>query len=289
MTAPRPADERRRFAAPDPIPKLLRELIHERTGLYFESDRFDLMLEKLEPRLEAHRLTSYLDYYYLLKYDSGGSEEWRRLLDAYSVQETYFWRESDQIRALVDHIVPQWFQRTHEPLRVWSSACATGEEPYSIAMALEEGGWGSHPIEITGSDASEAALAKARAATYRERSFRMLPAALRARYFKPGPEGEVLRPDIASRVRFRWHNLVNADDYSQMGQLNVIFCRNVFIYFSPQAITRVTSLFARHLPPHGHLFIGASESLLKLTTLFDLREIAGAFVYARREKEKATA
>lgn len=265
----------------DPVLILLRDLVHDRTGVFFETDRLDLMLDKLRARMAAVGAGSYLDYYYTLKYDERGPEEWRRVMDAFSVQETYFWREADQIRALVERVVPAWFKRTDDPLHIWSAACATGEEPYSLAIALEEGGWGGHPIEIHASDASEAALAKARAGVYRERAFRVLPELLRQRYFRATEDGWALRPEILAKVKFRWANLADRASYADLPMTPVIFCRNVFIYFSPASITRVAHAFAERMPPQGCLFIGASESLLKLTTRFDLQEINGAFVYVR--------
>src|SRR5690606_339257 len=156
--------------APEPVPRLLRDLIHERIGVYFESSRLDSLLEKLADRARTRQCATFLDYYYLLKYEETGDDEWLRVMDAFSVQETYFWRELDQINALVNVVVPAWFQNHSGTLRIWSAACATGEEPYSIAIALKEAGWGNHPIEIYASDASEAALAKARGGIYRERS-----------------------------------------------------------------------------------------------------------------------
>lgn len=268
-------------AAQEPVLQLLRDLVHERTAVYFDNERLDLMLDKLQERFAAVGCRSYLDYYYLLKYDDHGAGEWRRVMDAFSVQETYFWREFDQVRALVGHVVPAWFKRNATPLHLWSAACATGEEPYSIAMALSEAGWGGHPIEIHAIDASEVALAKARAGIFRDRSFRALPAHLRERYFEPQAEGFKIRPEIANRVHFTWANLADPATYATLPPPAVIFCRNVFIYFSPQSISRVAATFAGLLPPSGHLFIGSSESLLKLTNRFELQELGGAFVYVR--------
>ena len=282
-TAPSPST----FAplpAPPPVPQLLRDLVHERTGVYFETERFDTLLEKLEGRARAHGCTSYLEYYYVLKYEEKGPEEWRRVMDAFSVQETYFWREFDQVRALADVVVPAWFKRNTGPLRIWSAACATGEEPYTLAMALNEAGWGHHPIEIHASDASEAALEKARAGVYRERSFRALPVHLRQKYFTSCAGGHRISPEIASRVTFRWANLVAPSAIADLTTCAVIFCRNVFIYFSPTAITRVIHSFADGMPGEGCLFVGTSESLLKLTDDFDLQEIGGAFVYVRKSR-----
>ena len=276
------SSEPKRTPTAEPVLLLLRDLVHERTAVYFESDRLDLMLDKLSDRLKASGCRSYLDYYYLLKYDEHGTAEWRRVMDALSVQETYFWRELDQVRALVDHVVPAWFQKTSAPLQIWSAACASGEEPYSIAIALNEAGWGGHPIEIYALDASETALVKARTAIYRERAFRSLLADLRQRYFSKHPDGLALREDIKARVNFRWGNLADRATYDDLPGTPVIFCRNVFIYFSAGAITRVAGIFADHMPAGGHLFIGSSESLLKLTNRFDLHEIGGAFVYVRQ-------
>jgi chemotaxis protein methyltransferase CheR len=266
----------------DAVARLLRDLIHEQTGLFFEDDRLGLMLEKLADRMAATACKSPLDYYYILKYGETNPAEWQRVLDAFSVQETYFWREMDQIRTLVDVVVPAWFKRESYPLRIWSAACATGEEPYTIAIALQEAGWGNHPIEILASDGSEAALAKVQTGVYRERSFRALPAHLRAKYFVPVPGGSRLEEAIQRKVTFRRANLALPFETAPLAQSPVIFCRNVFIYFSAQSITRVVASFASVMPDDGYLFVGASESLLKLTQAFELQEIAHAFVYVRK-------
>lgn len=269
---------------PDAVPVLLRDLVHERIGLYFDESRFDMMIEKLQPRAALHQCASYLDYYYLLKYDEKGPEEWRRVMDVFSVQETYFWREFDQVNTLVQNIVPEWFRNHDRPLKIWSAACATGEEPSSILMALIEAGWGSYPIQIVASDASEAALAKAQTGVYRERSFRTLSPALRAKYFKAQSDGDKLKPEIASRINYRWANLVDPTSFEDLRDVDVVFCRNVFIYFSPTVISRVVASFAKQMSPESHLFVGASESLLKLTDAFELQELGGAFVYGRRKE-----
>lgn len=275
------------LSVPEGVPVLLRDLIHERTGLYFEPDRFDTLLDKLRDRALHHGCQSYLDYYYILRYGAGPPDEWLRVMDAFSVQETYFWRELSQIRTLTHTLVPRWFKSHSLPLRIWSAACASGEEPYSIAMALIEAGFGSAQIEIQASDASEAALEKARRAVYRERSFRALPPELRSRYFTPVSDGWKLSPEVTRRVTFRRANIVVADEIADLARAPVIFCRNVFIYFSAEAIRRTLSSFAEHMPDGGHLLVGASESLLKLTQEFELHEINDAFAYVRRQRPLA--
>jgi chemotaxis protein methyltransferase CheR len=264
---------------PEGIQRLLRDLIHERTGLFFEDSRMNLLLEKLEPLAQARGFESFLGYYYALKDQNHG--EWDLAWEALSVQETYFWREAAQLDALVEVIVPAWFRKNSLPYRVWSAACATGEEPYSIAMALAEAGLGDRPIEIVGSDASFAGLEKAQRAVYREKSFRALPAGLREKYFAPAAGGWKLSPDIVRRVAFKQANLFEPGEIASLAWVQAIFCRNVFIYFSPHAIRQTVAMMAAKMPPGGYLFVGASESLLRMTADFELREVGGALVYAR--------
>lgn len=269
----------RALRVPDGISRLLRDLIHSRTGIFFEDSRMDLLLEKLEPMAQRRGCHSFLEYYYALKDNDHG--EWEQAWDALSVQETYFWREMAQVKALVEIVVPEWFQKTSLPFRIWSAACATGEEPYTIAMALAEAGFGNHPIEIVASDASPAALDKAQSGIYRERSFRTLPPDLREKYFEAVPGGWEISPEIKKRVTFMRVNLLELGEIAPLARVQAIFCRNVFIYFSRHTIRQTVAMIAVRMPPSGCLFVGASESLLRLTTDFELKEIGGALVYVR--------
>src|SRR6185369_2524774 len=155
----------------------------------------------------------------------------KKVIDAVTVQETFFWREIDQIHALVDILVPEWAARGYgEPLRIWSAACATGEEPLTIAMALSEAGWFERiPIEIYATDGSGAALQKAKDGRFRERAFRNLPLALRTKYFRQ--EGNMWRvdPELHSHIRWGVANLVNRSEILRFAASQFIFCRNVFI------------------------------------------------------------
>lgn len=274
-------DVGRKLLVPAGIQQLLRDLIHERAGIYFEPARFDTLVEKIEPLALARECRSLLDYYYLLKYEENGMEDWARLMDALAVPETYFWREMSQIHFLANTYVPEWFKKTSAPLQIWTAASSTGEEPYTIVMALLEAGWGSSPIQVVASDGSPAAIEKSRAGVYRDKSFRAIPPNLKHKYFSPaGSEWKISR-EVSSRVTFHRANLLATDEISSFARSPVIFCRNVFIYFSPHAIRQTVATFASRMPSGGHLFVGASESLLKLTTDFELREKGDAFVYVR--------
>ena len=262
---------------------LLRDIIRDRIGVSFDDDKRDLLAGKLADRLHALSLSSFLDYYYLLKYGPGSDEEWPQLTDTLSVQETYFWREFDQIRALVDVLIPEHVAANRGPIRVWSAACATGEEPLSIALALEEAGWFNRAkVEVWASDVSAAALEKARAGIYRERSFRALPPELRAKYFTPVVSGWKVAQNLHARVHFVQANLLEQSDINTLATAPFVFCRNVFIYFSAATIKKVVRHFAECMPRPGFLFPGVSESLLRATTDFQLEEVGQAFVYVKR-------
>jgi chemotaxis protein methyltransferase CheR len=265
------------------VTTVMRDAIHECLGLTYEPSQFDQLTDRLAPLVIARGLTSFMDYYYVLKY-SEDATEWGRVMDALAVQETYFWREIDQVRAMVEEVVPALVANSGgRPLRIWSAPCATGEEPLTIAMLLAEQGWfGRAAIEIKGSDASPAAIAKARAGVYGPRAFRNLPRALQEKYFsRSGEKSWTVSPDLQRRITYDVVNLVDADAVASHASAPIIFCRNVFIYFSDKSVRRAVDAFARAMPDPAFLCVGVSESLLRLATRFELREIGGAFVYVR--------
>ena len=261
---------------------LLRDLIHEHTGVFFDDQRIASLGDRLGPLVANRGFDSYLDYYYLLKYDVEAVSEWACVMDAISVPETYFWLEIDQMIAVVDHIVPALMRTRVRPVRIWCAPCASGEEPLTLAMLFDHRGR-SLDVEITASDGSPAALDAARAGLYRERSFRALPLEFRNRYFTAEGSRWRIRPDIYQRV-LSWTQ-VNLADRSQVGAhaaADIIFCRNVFIYFSDDAIRRVAEFMADRMPEPAYLCVGASESLLRITDRFELEQVADAFVYVKR-------
>jgi chemotaxis protein methyltransferase CheR len=254
--------------------------------MFFDNGKSDLLLDKLSPLVIERGFSSYLDYYYLLKYDPAAPAEWQNVMNTLSVQETYFWREIDQVRALVQVLLPQRQNQVgRSKLRIWSAACATGEEPLTIAIALNEAGWFEKAsIEILASDASSKAIERAMHGVYKERAFRNLPAHLRARYFEPEGSGWRVRSDIHSRIKWSIANLMDESQIAPLAAADFIFCRNVFIYFSETNIGRTVRSFAKFIRPPGYLFVGAAESLLRLTTDFMLSEVDNAFVYVKSQR-----
>lgn len=265
--------------------EILRDLVQTRTGMLYDDTRLHFLRDRIVPLALERGFDSLLDYYYLLKYDQDADGEWLRVIDALAVQETYFWREYEQVSALVDTVIPSLMAAGRTHIRIWSMPCATGEEPLSIAMALEEACLFSKvDLEVHASDASEAALQRARAGTFGARAFRQLPPALRDQYFTQTAANEwTVHRQLHQRVRsWRRLNAVQPDEWGSEADADVIFCRNLFIYFNSATVERVVAAFADRMRTPGYLCIAAAESLLRLDTPFALEDVGGALVYVRR-------
>ena len=264
------------------VSTLLMDLIHEHLGLQYSPTDADQVGDRLAPLVVERGLASFMDYYYVLKY-TPEPDDWSKVMDALAVQETYLWREIDQLRAVVDVLVPSLVTaHPGRPLRIWSSACASGEEPLTVAILLEEAGWFDRaPIELVASDASPAAITRARKGVYTQRSFRNLPVALKEKYFVAHDNHWTVIPELHRRVSYDLVNLVAEGEVFRYASAPVILCRNVFIYFSDRSIQRTVAMFGRAMPSPSYLCVGVSESLLRRTSTFSLQEIGGAFIYAK--------
>jgi chemotaxis protein methyltransferase CheR len=258
---------------------LLRDLIEEVTGNYYSDQNLDLLAMKLENRLAELGLLTYLDYYYLLRYDPAREQEWPLLESAVTVNETYFWRESAALRLAARELLPEIRARQKRPPRIWHAACASGEEAYSMVMALQEAEYGG-PVDILASDLDRKVLEMARIAIYRERSVRPLPPGWLERYFEALPgERWALKPEVAGRVSFRRLNLIDGSELERLPQYDLIFLRNVLLYFRSQRVLELLERLKRVLSPGGCLMVGASESLLRFAPPLDFEERRGVVLY----------
>lgn len=264
---------------------LLRDLIASRTGVFYDENRRDLLLDRVAGLMAERGLTSLLDYYYLLKYDPDPTRAWAELRDRLAVPETYFWRQAEQFETLVKIIAPLYEKRSGG-LRIWSAACCSGEEPLTIAMALDLAGWFDRmPIRIVGSDASAALVERARHGLFGERSMRNLSSDIVDRYFSREGNRWKISPEIHGRVTFTTANLMDEEEVAPLAAAaDVVFCRNVLIYFSDAAIRQVAGNLAAHLPDDAFLFLGASESLMRIQTPFQMEEVGSSFVYRKAIK-----
>lgn len=262
--------------------ELLRDFIHLKTGIYFEDGKADVLADKIANRLIENNLTSFLDYYYKLKYEND-PDEWKELINAITINETYFYREYPHIKILIERIIPEYFEKfPNIPLRIWSGACSTGEEPLSIAIALTEAGYyEKYPINIFASDINPFSIESAKKGLFKERSFRVLPSDLKEKYFIKEDKVYRIKQEILEKVIFRVKNLMDFDELSFLYFSNVIFVKNILIYFSDFSIRRLIDYLYSKMPGESYLFVGISESLLKYQPKFELVEVDGYFIYKK--------
>ena len=264
-----------------------RALIYQKTGIHMREGKQILVSNRLRKRVVQLRLSTYEEYLALLTSGSDGEKEMVHFIDAVSTNETYFFREDNHFSALSRIVLPEQFKAGGK-VRIWSAGCSTGEEVYTLRMVADEAARaaGAPPVEIIGTDISTTVIARAREGIYGERALRLVPRPLLGRYFVPCDEGRwQVNPETRARVDFRVHNLFT--DPPPGERINVIFCRNVMIYFDKPTQTKlVDGIFARAIHPDGYLFIGHSESLSGFTKCFAYVSALKAPIY-RRKKEAA--
>jgi chemotaxis protein methyltransferase CheR len=276
--------------------RLLQELILEHCGISLGADAGFLFERRLGPRLDALSLGTYLEYYHHLSYDLDAAAELEECVERITTHETYFFREQFQLDAFRQEIVPALVRGRKPPLTprpsgpeppplaVWSAGCSTGEEAYTIAMLLVEAA--PHvAAHVVGSDISPKVLTTAQQAVYGPASFRTTPDAVRDRHFEPvGASQWRVAPAIRRMCSFVRLNLLDVPRYPLPpagGRFAAIFCRNVLMYLSGRARHRIVEGFFDALAPGGYLLLGHSESLLNVTTRFDLVQLSSDLVYRR--------
>lgn len=273
----------------DEVFRLLRDLISDYCGIYFDDASKYLIERRLSRRVLLNRLDDFRDYYRLLLYDRRRDEELSAIVDILTVNETYFFREQNQLKAFVDEICLELksLRSDTRRLRIWSAGCASGEEPYTIAMLLLDNlgmfdGWN---IEVVASDINQRVLHLARRGVYRKSSFRSTDERFIRRYFIEEGNGDyTLKDEVKKLVTFSSINLLDAIKTRFIGSMDVIFCRNVLIYFHPDAKKKVIEMFYQRLNDGGYLLLGHAESLMNLSTDFALKHLKSDMVYQKPRK-----
>ncbi len=263
---------------------LFNELFSSNFGLYFPEHKLEILESRLLPRLRANGVHRFIDYYLLLQYDL--ARELDPLTRAITNNESYFFRETAQFEALNGDKLDELCQSGPRPgkLRLLSAGCSSGEEPYTLniftrgfPVALRPG-----VLEIDGIDIDSERLGMARRALYRPTSLRALTAEQTTRYFaRRGAEGFELRPAYRRGVRFLRGNILGGGSSSTFDSYDIVFCRNVLIYFSEPALKAAIENFARIVRPGGMLFLGHSESIIGLTTAFQAERFGPCIAYRR--------
>jgi chemotaxis protein methyltransferase CheR len=259
---------------------ILSALIEERCGLHYELAELDIIADKLSTRAVEAGFESLLDYYYYLRYDAAAAGELDALVDALVVNETYFFRELESLRRAVSDFIAPVVAAGGRP-RVWSAACATGEEPFTLAMLLADRGI-LDKVEIVASDISTRALARAASGEYGSRSLRQIPPdGIADRWLVKSESRIRVRDELRGAIQWRRLNLVDTDFAAALGAFDVILCRNVLIYFRDETAIKVLRRLTAALRPGGALLVGVSESLLRFGTSLSCEERGRVFFYRK--------
>lgn len=272
------------IALPDDVFRLIRDIIKDYCGLFFDDTSRYLLEKRLSRRIRNHHLSDFRDYYRFIRYDKRAEEELTAIMDVLTVNETYFFREQNQLNAFSEEILEELktVNRDHRMLRVWSAGCSTGEEPYTIAMLINENGhFNGWDIEIHGSDINQRVLQTARRGVYRSNSFRTTERYFVNKYFIE-EDGSFRISDAAKKhVNFSYLNLLDPFKSKFLGKMDVIFCRNVLIYFDNTSRRRVIENFHDRLVDGGYLLLGHAESLINISTAFTLKHLKNDMVYQK--------
>lgn len=280
------------FKMSDDTFRLIRDFIRNYCGIYFDDGSKFLLEKRLSRRVENYLLNNFEDYYHFLMYDKRRDEELTSVIEILTVNETYFFREFSQLKALSDEIIPEIGERKKDRkrLRIWSAGCSTGEEPYTIAiLILEKNLMPEWEIEILGSDINQRVLHAARRGIYRKNAFRSIDDHYIRKYFTDEGEGNYRIVDpVRSLVNFSLLNLVDPFKVRFVGKMDVIFCRNVIIYFDRDTKKKVINNFYDRLTEEGYLLLGHSESLMNISTDFMLRHFKNDLVYQKPTRSVLT-
>ncbi len=266
----------------------LCEFLYRRTGMSFDDKKRYYIDRRIAERIAATGSHSFMSYFAMLRSDA--EHEIQHLVNAFTVNETYFYREDHQLRCMTSHLLRNLLirKKTGEPIRIWSIPCSTGEEPYSVAIWLMEN-WSEvdrHNVEIVASDIDTRALKAAAEGIYGERAVMRLPRDVIERYFEHIDEGRIrIDPGLRESVHFTRVNLVDPADMAQYGEFDIIFCRNVLIYFDEASRRIAAENLYDCLRPGGYICLGHSETMSRISPLFSVCRFPEAIVYQKPEAE----
>lgn len=267
----------------------MRDFIYAQTGIFFNESKQYFLENRLQRRLGDLGMKGYRDYLDLLQ-GARGKEELKQLFVEITTNETSFWRNPPQIEAFQKMVLPEAVKLAKERganrFRIWSAACSSGEEPYTLAMICQEARdtvLKGMTTEIIATDISERVLSLAREGAYGSYTLRNLtPVQLKAHFNQAGPDAFEIKPELKQLVTLKHFNLVDWPGYKSLGAFDVIFCRNVLIYFDETVKTKVLKGFHEQLHPKSYLLVGHSESIHSFNTGFELLHFSKAMGYRKR-------
>ena len=266
--------------------KQLREIVYERSGINFEPAKQYVLESRLGRRLSELKMDSFDEYIAFLTIGPYRDDEFQEMFNRITINETSFFRNEPQLEVFENIALPELIEarQSLKRIRIWSAACSTGEEPFTLAMLVDRTLGVRLPdwhIEILGTDISERALDIADEGLYANYAIRSTPKRMLDKYFTTEGKAHHLKDNIREMVSFERHNLRDTLAAKRHGQWDVIFCRNVMIYFDDEMKQRVVNMFANQLTDDGWLFIGHSESIRGMDTPFESQPHPQGFCYRK--------
>ncbi len=264
----------------------LSEFIYRKSGIFLEeSKHYDKLDKFVHKRCKELDLDGFRKYFFRLRFEDQNGSEFQELMNAVTVNETYFFREHDQFEVLVNHVLPELHSKrsSREPLRILSAPCSTGEEPYSMVLyLLEEADLiEKRDIEIVGIDIDSNVIKKAQDGKFSERSVHAVPPAQVAKYFKKVGFAYSLIPDLIGAVDFKIVNIFDRSAIRDLGKFDVIFSRNMLIYFDDASKKEVAMNFYDMLKPEGYVFLGHAEYMSRIVSVFKAKKFENSMVYQK--------
>ena len=262
------------------------EFIYRKSGIYLEEDKhYDKLAKYIDSRSGELNIDNFRKYFFKLRFDDKAGDEFQALMNAITVNETYFFREKDQFEVLVNKILPELHEAMPEnrPLRILSSPCSTGEEPYSMILHIVEEGdvVEKRDIEVVGIDIDSNVIKKAQAAKYSDRSIHAIPKPILNKWFDKKSLSYDLSEDLQGTVDFHVANIFDKTQMRKLGKFDVIFSRNMLIYFDDASRKEVAMTFYDMLNPGGYVLLGHAEYMSRIVSVFNAKKIDNTLIYQK--------
>lgn len=264
----------------------LQEYIYRKTGIFLEKEKhYEKLSKRVEQRCTKLNFDGFRKYFFYLRFNENGADEFQELINALTVNETYFYREKYQFEALVNQVLPKLhgIRPQEDVIRVLSAPCSTGEEPFSIAMHILEEGHivEERDMEIVGIDIDQNVIKKAQESLYTDRSLHAVPPNIRDTYFTRKMHFWKLSDDLRGAVDFRHANVFDKAQMSELGRFDVIFSRNMLIYFDDASRKEVAMTFYDMLNPGGIIFLGHAEYMSRIVSVFKPVKFGDVLAYQK--------
>lgn len=264
----------------------LAEFIYRKSGIFLEvSKHYDKINKYVLKRIDELEVSNFRKYFFQLRFEDKDGTEFQNLMNAVTVNETYFFREHDQFEVMVNDVLPQLdkIRSSDEPLRILSAPCSTGEEPYSMVLYLleEESLIERRDIEIVGIDIDSNVIKKAQDGKFSERSVHAIPPNQLAKYFKKTSFSYNLIDDLVGAVDFKVVNIFDRAQIRELGKFDIIFSRNMLIYFDDASKKEVAMNFYDMLKPNGYVFLGHAEYMSRIVSVYKARKFGTTMIYQK--------